>query len=69
MKHKGTSEKIVLEVKDLSEYTSNLSINWLKVINDQLLSSVTLGEQNEILLYSPTTLKTLALALETIDKG
>lgn len=69
MKHKGTSDKIVLEVKDMKDYSSNLNVNWLQIINDQLLDSMKLTEQDEILIYSPATLKSLAVALETADKG
>lgn len=69
MKHKGVSEKRVLKVKELNDYTPNLNVDWLSIMNDQLLNSVKLSEDDDILLYSPDTLKSLAADLSTIDKG
>lgn len=69
MKQKGIPEEKVLRVKDLNTFTPNLNLDWLHIINEQLPLSIKLSEQDEILLISPTTLKSLATALETIDKG
>ena len=69
MKHKGVSEKSVLKVKDLKTFAPNLNVDWIKIINDQLLDSMKLSEEDEILLYSQKSLTSLATTLDTMDKG
>lgn len=57
------------KVSDLNELTTNLKINWRQLLNDQLLKSVSLKEDDEVNVLSEDSLKTLSLALDTIDKG
>lgn len=67
--HRNQSTSELIKVKELKESTPNLQINWLQVLNDQLLRSLKLTEDDEIYFKYPDTMKTWAAALETMDKG
>lgn len=67
--HRSHSASKVIKVKQLKESTPNLQINWLQVLNDQLLRSLKLTEDDEIYFKYPDMMKTWAAALETMDKG
>lgn len=53
----------------MNEYTANLDIDWVTAFNDQLLEQLRIKQDGKILLHSPKTLKSLAQALDGIDKG
>lgn len=57
-----------MAVETLKDLTPNLKIDWLKVINDQLLSSLKVKEDEDIKLVSRDKLTSLVKALDTIDK-
>lgn len=56
-------------MKDLKAFTPGLTIDWQNMINDQLLKTAKVTEDDDILLYSSSSLKSLVLALEKVDKG
>jgi hypothetical protein len=58
----------LVQVKNLKNFSSNLKIDWLTVLNELLLNSVKLSEDDEVQLYSPKSLKSISKALETLDK-
>lgn len=53
----------------MDDYTSNLNIDWVAAINDQLMEQLRVKQDGKILLHSPKTLKSLSQALDGIDKG
>lgn len=68
MKQKKESNFLVMKVKDLKNFAPNLKIDWLKLINDQLLNSQEVSDHDEAGIYSPSTMTSWSLALDTIDK-
>lgn len=67
--HKGVSGTKLIKVEDLNDYTPNLNIDWVTAINNQLMKELHVKQDGKILIHSPTTLKSLAQALDGIDKG
>lgn len=57
-----------MNIKDLNDFTPNLNIDWVKVVNGQVMAPLRVTQESKLLLHSPSTLKSLSLALETIDK-
>lgn len=58
-----------MKTKDIQELTPNLKINWLQVINDQLLKEQHISKDDDVVLVSPDTLKSFAEAVEGMDKA
>lgn len=68
MQHKGESDHTIMKIKELKYLTPNLEVDWVQIINDQLLNSVKITEEDDVLVVHPPTLKSFSAALDTIDK-
>lgn len=67
-KFNDSSEFISMKVKELKNYTPNLDIDWVQIINDQLINAENISEEDEIMLNSPSTLRAIVTLLERLDK-
>lgn len=48
VKHEGVASWTTHKVSDLNRLTTNLKVNWRQLLNDQLLKSVSLKEDDEV---------------------
>jgi hypothetical protein len=62
------TNRTMFAIKDLKRLTPNLKIDWLKVINELLLSESKLTENDEILVEVPMKIKRLDKFMTTVDK-
>lgn len=62
------SEKDI-KLKDLKNLTRNLSLDWVHIINDQLLKSDFVTDEDEMLLYSPGLLQSYLSWFDEIDSA
>ena len=58
-----------VKVKEIKKYAPNLKVDWVQILNDQLLYSVNTTDEDEIFIQSATTFNESLSALESIDKG
>lgn len=66
---KKKPEEIVLKVKDIKSYAPNLNVDWVKIINDRVLHSAKVTEEDEVVLLLPNTFKSMSSAIGSIDQG
>lgn len=64
----GKREMEVLKIKDLKKKFPELNLNWLKIINNQLLRQSQVTEDEEILLGKPDLMRALFALLVDMDK-
>lgn len=64
----GKKESEVLKIKDLKTKFPELNLNWLKIINNQLLRQSQVTEDDDILMGKPDLLRALLTLLVDMDK-
>jgi hypothetical protein len=62
------SEPELVAIKNLKVLTPNLDINWLDVINNHILSTSKLTQDDEILVENPEEIEKFAKFLEIADR-
>lgn len=64
----GKKETEVLKIKDLKTKFPELNLNWLKIINNQMLRQSQVTEEDDILMGKPDLLRALLTLLVDMDK-
>lgn len=66
---KNESRAKVFKIRDLAAWSQPLNLNWLKIINDQVLPDVQVTEDDEILVDKEELMRELIMLLATSEAG
>lgn len=58
-----------MTISELSALTNDLSLDWVEIVNKQLLKGSQLSESDLIMVNHPELLKGISRRMSTVDNG